>query len=341
MNLAEFKKEIKDLNELKKSTLASQDDSMEKKEMAQTQLHFIGYAAKEILEYIDMGGEIEEWYQNKLSKVQSEVESLHSYIEGEKRRTGMVKEEKEEVEQVDENQGDKEHKAYIKTMAAFRLKQTKKSGRKRSQDWYNKQVKMKNEEVEQINEMDKSQPAAGRDSDTPYPTKPVKVTDKQRASAKLMTKELLKHAKKQLKNEEVEQISEGGPTRKHFQQVADLIKANPNPELRTALAKHHANIFKNQNPRFDHKRFYEKAGVEVNESSVEPGSNAVDAEKKTLMRVGNKNFSPIERSRIMAALRSKNPTRQQSQALMNYYRKKDSLSKDSSNQATYLRNLRK
>jgi hypothetical protein len=45
-----------------------------------------------------MGGEIEEWYQNKLSKVQSEVESLHSYIEGEKRRTGMV----EEVEQVDE-----------------------------------------------------------------------------------------------------------------------------------------------------------------------------------------------------------------------------------------------
>jgi hypothetical protein len=76
-----------------------QDDTMEKKEMAQTQLHFIGYAAKEILEFIDMGGEIEEWYQNKLSKVQSEVESLHSYIEGEKRRTGMVK---EEVEVVDE-----------------------------------------------------------------------------------------------------------------------------------------------------------------------------------------------------------------------------------------------
>jgi len=78
--------------------IVEQDDSMEKKEMAQTQLHFIGYAAKEILEFIDMGGEIEEWYQNKLSKVQSEVESLHSYIEGEKRRTGMVKEE----EQIDE-----------------------------------------------------------------------------------------------------------------------------------------------------------------------------------------------------------------------------------------------
>jgi hypothetical protein len=73
-----------------------QDDTMEKKEMAQTQLHFIGYAAKEILEFIAMGGEIEEWYQNKLSKVHSDMEGLHSYIEGEKRRTGMVKEETDE-----------------------------------------------------------------------------------------------------------------------------------------------------------------------------------------------------------------------------------------------------
>ena len=78
--------------------VSEQDDTMEKKEMAETQLHFIKYAAEEILEFIKMGGEIEEWYQNKLSKVQSEVESLHSYIEGEKRRTGMV----EEVKQIDE-----------------------------------------------------------------------------------------------------------------------------------------------------------------------------------------------------------------------------------------------
>ena len=67
-------------------------ETSEKHEMAQTQLHFIKYAAEEILEYIDMGGQIEEWYQNKLSKVQSEVESLHSYIEGESRRTGMKEE---------------------------------------------------------------------------------------------------------------------------------------------------------------------------------------------------------------------------------------------------------
>ena len=72
----------------------AESDTTEKTEMAQTQLHFIKYAAEEILEFIEMGGEIEEWYQNKLSKVQSDVESLHSYIEGESRRTGM----KEEVE---------------------------------------------------------------------------------------------------------------------------------------------------------------------------------------------------------------------------------------------------
>lgn len=73
----------------------AEDDTEEKNEMAQTQLHFIRYAAREILEYIDMGGEIEEWYQNKLSKVHSDMESLHSYIEGVKRKEGMVKEEAE------------------------------------------------------------------------------------------------------------------------------------------------------------------------------------------------------------------------------------------------------
>jgi hypothetical protein len=77
-----------------------QSDTFEKTEMAQTQLHFIKYASKEILDYIEMGGEIEEWYQNKLSKVQSEVESLHSYIEGEKRRTGMVAEESEQIDEL-------------------------------------------------------------------------------------------------------------------------------------------------------------------------------------------------------------------------------------------------
>ena len=72
--------------------MKEETDTSEKSEMAQTQLHFIKYAAEEILEFIKMGGEIEEWYQNKLSKVQSEVEGLHSYVEGESRRTGMKEE---------------------------------------------------------------------------------------------------------------------------------------------------------------------------------------------------------------------------------------------------------
>lgn len=69
----------------------------EKREMAETQLHFVKYAAEEILEYIAMGGRIEEWYQNKLSKVHSDMEGMHSWMEGEKRRTGMVSEEAEQI----------------------------------------------------------------------------------------------------------------------------------------------------------------------------------------------------------------------------------------------------
>jgi hypothetical protein len=74
--------------------LKEENDTTEKVEMVQSQLHFIKYACEEILEYIDDGGEIEEWYQVKVAKSFSEFESLHAYIEGESRRTGM----KEDVE---------------------------------------------------------------------------------------------------------------------------------------------------------------------------------------------------------------------------------------------------
>jgi hypothetical protein len=73
--------------------MKEETDTTEKVEMTQSQLHFISYACKEILEYIEKGGEVEEWYQVKVAKSFSEFESLHSFIEGEKRRTGMVKEE--------------------------------------------------------------------------------------------------------------------------------------------------------------------------------------------------------------------------------------------------------
>lgn len=72
-----------------KNLREQRDNEMEKVEMAEQQLHFLCYASQEILQYVQQGGEVEEWYQNKLSKVHSDMEGLYSYIQGEKHRTGM------------------------------------------------------------------------------------------------------------------------------------------------------------------------------------------------------------------------------------------------------------
>jgi hypothetical protein len=91
-----------------------ENDTSEKKEMVQAQLHFIKYACEEILDYIDKGGEVEEWYQVKIAKSFSEFESLHSFMEGEARRLGL----KEESEQLDE--------LAPETLASYVLKTTSK-----------------------------------------------------------------------------------------------------------------------------------------------------------------------------------------------------------------------
>jgi len=88
--------------------LKEETDTTEKVEMTQSQLHFIHYACEEILEYIDDGGEVEEWYQVKVAKAFSEFESMHSFIEGEKRRTGMVKE--EQLNELDKEPGGTLHR---------------------------------------------------------------------------------------------------------------------------------------------------------------------------------------------------------------------------------------
>jgi hypothetical protein len=88
--------------------LKEESDTTEKVEMTQSQLHFIHYACEEILEYIDDGGEVEEWYQVKVAKAFSEFESMHSFIEGEKRRTGMVKE--EQLNELDKEPGGTLHR---------------------------------------------------------------------------------------------------------------------------------------------------------------------------------------------------------------------------------------
>ena len=61
-----------------------------------------------------------------------------------------------------------------------------------------------------------------------------------------------------------EQIDEA-VSRKHFQQVADLIKGHESQEKRNELASHHAGIFAKQNPRFDHGRFHKAAGSTAHE----------------------------------------------------------------------------
>jgi hypothetical protein len=65
------------------------EDPDEEIPMMMRQLHFIGYAADEILEYLAIDGlDPEEWWQNKLQNAFSTMQSLHSYIEGDKRMMG-------------------------------------------------------------------------------------------------------------------------------------------------------------------------------------------------------------------------------------------------------------
>jgi hypothetical protein len=75
-------------------------------------------------------------------------------------------------------------------------------------------------------------------------------TDKLTGKAKVHAKEALDEA----------------VSRKHFQQVADLIKGHESQEKRNELASHHAGIFAKQNPRFDHGRFHKAAGSTAHEA---------------------------------------------------------------------------
>ena len=71
-----------------------------------------------------------------------------------------------------------------------------------------------------------------------------------------------KHTKPHLPEEAINEAV----SRKHFQQVADLIKGHESQEKRNELASHHAGIFAKQNPRFDHARFHKAAGSTAHEA---------------------------------------------------------------------------
>jgi hypothetical protein len=66
-------------------------------------------------------------------------------------------------------------------------------------------------------------------------------------------------------------------TRKEFRMVADLLKAIPDMAKRTELALHHADLFKQQNPRFKKEMFLAAAGVDttpIKDESIETEGNA-------------------------------------------------------------------
>ena len=74
-------------------------------------------------------------------------------------------------------------------------------------------------------------------------------------------------------------------TRKHFQQVADLIKAHPDAKKRAELAAHHAEIFKKQNPRFDHERFFKAANAEKPMNEEEMGEESITEGVRRMRRL--------------------------------------------------------
>jgi hypothetical protein len=147
--------------------MKEENDTNEKEEMVQSQLHFIKYACEEILEYIDDGGEVEEWYQVKVAKSFSEFESLHAYMEGESRRTGM----KEEVEQIDEMSNDDKSSVALKALVAKKnLKQSEGKYKspafmKKMQDRVKAGDKLK-EETEQLDEISAETKASYRQKAT-------------------------------------------------------------------------------------------------------------------------------------------------------------------------------
>jgi hypothetical protein len=82
------KKRIADNDEVSSKTsydkAYSMKESDDRSEMLVRQLHFISYAAEEIVEFLEEGRDIESWYQNKIAIVFDSMEGLYSFAEGEK-----------------------------------------------------------------------------------------------------------------------------------------------------------------------------------------------------------------------------------------------------------------
>lgn len=67
--------------ELKEAPEDKEPASPDESSMALQQLEFIAYAAKEISQHVSKGGEFPEWMQNKLAKLNGDMQSLHANID--------------------------------------------------------------------------------------------------------------------------------------------------------------------------------------------------------------------------------------------------------------------
>lgn len=95
--------------------------------------------------------------------------------------------------------------------------------------------------------------------------------------------------------EEVEGLDEA-VSRKDFKLVADLIKTHDNADKRKELANHHASIFAQQNPRFDHAKFLKAAGV--NESKEDDVSNVKKDIASSRLELKMKNRDIADKSHL-------------------------------------------
>ena len=88
-------------------------------------------------------------------------------------------------------------------------------------------------------------------------------------------------------------------TRQHFRHTAELLKHIDDPVKRMELAKHHADMFKASNPRFDHDKFYKACGLDecgMYEDDMTDEGNAFTGKLKSTpkggkFKLGNKEFT--------------------------------------------------
>lgn len=83
------------------------EDAWKEVPMMTRQLAFVEYAAEEISDYLSMGVDPEEWFQNKLAHIHGQMQSLHAYIEGDKRMMGAKMKYSPMGENLDEATGSK------------------------------------------------------------------------------------------------------------------------------------------------------------------------------------------------------------------------------------------